>query len=135
MEIVKISEWRIGSTVFTRWSDGTVSANYIGKNTMDLFDKYMMRASGEKKEQLKIMKSTMEQQFKDYYNSVIVGDAVCTVTESQFVEQALDLDKEGLEAVLVEFTGLPTSIEIEKVSMIQQAQKLGQTTFEVAIAE
>ncbi|WP_281546263.1 hypothetical protein [Grimontia sp. SpTr1] len=81
------------------------------------------------------MKSKMEQQLRDYYNSVIVGDAVCTVTEGQFVEQALELANDGLEAVLVEFTGLPTSIEIEKVSMIQQAQKLGQVTFEVAIAE
>jgi hypothetical protein len=70
-----------------------------------------------------------DQQLKAYYYDTL-QDGACTVTEAEFIAEAKDLYKQGLQIGLEEFTGLPTSVHIERAEMIRKAQEIGQLTFQ-----
>lgn len=74
-----------------------------------------------------------EQELRQYYRDILSGDGVCTVTEDEFVSEAKEVVKDGLQIALIEVDGLPTCIDIDRLGMIQRAQQLGLTVYETCV--
>lgn len=74
-----------------------------------------------------------ESQLRDYYRETLSGDGVCTITEDEFVAEYQHFEKEGKQIALREFTGMPTTVDMDRSFMIFDAQKLGQKTYQTVI--
>lgn len=72
-------------------------------------------------------------QLRDYYRETLSGDGVCTVTEDEFVIEYQHFKTEGKQIALREFTGLPTTVDMDRSFIIADAQKLGQKTYQTVI--
>ena len=74
-----------------------------------------------------------EPQLRDYYRETLSGNGVCTITEDEFIAEYQHFKSEGRKIALSEFTGMPATVEIDRSSMIYDAQKLGQKTHQTVI--
>lgn len=74
-----------------------------------------------------------ESQLRDYYQKTLSGDGVCTITEDEFVAESQHFKNEGRQLALREFTGMPSTVDIDRSFTISDAQKLGQKTYQTVI--
>ena len=74
-----------------------------------------------------------EAQTKAYYREILGGDGVCTITEDEFVKDYQLFKDEGKQLGLKEFTGSATMIDMARTLMIDEAQKLGQLTYQPVV--
>lgn len=72
-------------------------------------------------------------QLREYYQDTLSGDGVCTLTEDEFVDEYRYFQKEGQQIALSEFTGMPATVDLDRSFMIDDAQKLGQKTYQTVI--
>ena len=74
-----------------------------------------------------------ENHLRTYYKDTLAGDGVCVITEEEFVEESNHFKNDGYLVALKEFTGMATTVAIDRIGMITEAQKLGQKTYETVL--
>ena len=74
-----------------------------------------------------------ESALRAYYRATLCADGVCTITEDEFVAEYQHFCAQGKRIALAEFTGLPTSVDMDRSFMSADAQKIGQKTYQPVV--